>query len=69
MPLIAKAQPMNTKAPITPPRATCKKSVRSAPWFATFTFLDVSSAMSSTQMQGLVESVAKLWRRAIGRPV
>lgn len=53
---------MNSEVPITPQHAT-GKSVESAPWFATFTFLDVSCAISSSQLRGLVESVVKLCRR------
>jgi hypothetical protein len=39
------------------------------PWFATFTLLDASGAISSSQWQRLVSAVARLWRRAVRRRV
>ena len=35
---------------------------RSDNWFATFSFLDVGSAISSSQLRRLVATVSKLWR-------
>jgi hypothetical protein len=39
------------------------------PWFATFTFLDVGGAISSTQLQRFSGAMTALWRRILGRPV
>jgi hypothetical protein len=37
------------------------------PWFATFTFLDISSTISSSQLQRLAASIARVWRQTLGR--
>jgi len=39
---------------------------RSDNWFATFSFLDVGSAISSSQLRRLVATVSKLWRLTLG---
>jgi glycyl-tRNA synthetase alpha subunit len=39
------------------------------PWFATFTLLDASGAISSSQWQRLVAAVAQLWRRIVRRRI
>jgi hypothetical protein len=36
------------------------------PWFATFTFLDLGGAISSTHVQRLVAAIPGLWRRIAG---
>ena len=41
------------------------KSPGSEPWFATFTFLDVSGVISSSQVDRLVTWMARLWRRTV----
>jgi hypothetical protein len=60
---------MNAEAPITQKHDEGKESIGSRPWFATFTFLDAGCAINSSQAQRLVASIAKLWRRTIGRLV
>ena len=37
------------------------------PWFATFTFLDLSGVISSSQVDRFVTWMARLWRRTRGR--
>ena len=37
------------------------------PWFATFMFLDAGCAISSSQLAGIVASLTRGWRRAVGR--
>ena len=60
---------MKADAPITQKHDAGKKSIGSGPWFATFTLLDAGCAINSSQVQRLVASIAKLWRRTIGRLV
>lgn len=57
------------EAPITEKHAAGQESIGSGPWFATFTFLDAGCAIDSSQVQRLFASIAKLWRRTIGRLV
>jgi hypothetical protein len=40
---------------------------RTKGWVATFTFLDVSSTISSSQFHRLVASVRTFWLRTVGR--
>ena len=54
---------MDSKAPVT--RAGGEGNVEG--WVATFTILDVSSTISSSQLQRLVASIAKIWRWTRGR--
>jgi hypothetical protein len=55
---------MNPEAPSTRQPNPDTGSIRRESWFATFTFLDAGGAISSSQLQYLVASFAKLWRRA-----
>jgi hypothetical protein len=57
---------MNAETPITPEHGATKELIGSGRWFATFTFLDAGCAIDSAQLQRLVASIAKLWRRTIG---
>jgi len=56
---------MNSEAPISQSPGAKKQSAVAGSWFATFSVLDVSSAISSSQLQRLVASIAKLWRRTM----
>ena len=47
-------------------RGDGKESRAGAPWFATFSLLDAGCAIDSSQMQRLVASIKKLWRRTSG---
>jgi hypothetical protein len=53
---------MNSDAPIRHSLEASKQSAGGGSWFATFSVLDVSSAISSSQLERLVASIAKLWR-------
>jgi len=57
---------MNSETPIRQSSGARKQSSRGGPWFATFSVLDVSSAISSSQLQRLVASIAKRWWRTMG---
>jgi len=57
---------MNSETPDTQPHRAAKPSVDHGGWFATFSLLDVSSTISSLQLQRLVASIARLWRRTVG---
>ena len=58
---------MNSEPPIGQARGDVKEPLGGEPWFATFSLLDAGCAISSSQMQHLVASIAKLWRWTIGR--
>lgn len=60
---------MNAEAPIAQKHGAGEESIGSGPWFATLTFLDAGCAISSSQVQCLMASIAKLWRGTIGRLV
>jgi hypothetical protein len=60
---------MKSEAPNTEARRDGKESLGGGPWFATFTLLDAGCAINSSQLQHLVASITKLWRRTIGRLV
>ena len=34
-------------------------------WFATFTFLDLSGAISSSQLRGIARMIGNVWRRIV----
>ena len=36
-------------------------------WFATFSFLDISGAITSSELQRLLAPVRKLWQRVFGK--
>ena len=58
------------KPPIPPRQVTeTRTPAQRETWFATFTFLDASGAISASQLAHLKASLAKLWRRTIGRLV
>jgi hypothetical protein len=57
---------MNSETPIRQSRGAQKQSFGGGPWFATLSVLDVSSAISLSQWQRLVASIAKQWRRTMG---
>jgi hypothetical protein len=57
---------MSPEAPIRHSLGARKQSAGGGSWFATFSVLDVSSAISSSQLQRLVPSIAKLWRLTMG---
>jgi hypothetical protein len=46
----------------TGPTPVVAEQRRSDNWFATFSFLDVGSAINSSQLRRLVATVSKLWR-------
>ena len=56
---------MNSKAQMT--QASSQESIGHKSRFATFTFLDAGCAISSSQAEKLLASIAKLWRRTVGR--
>jgi hypothetical protein len=58
---------MNPETRVDQGRADAKESRDRGSWFATFSFLDAGCAISSSQLQGLVASITKLWQRTIGR--
>jgi hypothetical protein len=64
-----KEEPMNSEGPNGEARGDGKESLAGGPWFATFSLLDAGCAIHSSQMQRLVASITKLWRRTIGRLV
>jgi hypothetical protein len=57
---------MKPEAPIAHARDERKQSLDGGSWFMTFTFLDLSSAISSSQLRRLLASIANLWRRVAG---
>jgi len=57
---------MNSEAPIGHPPGARKQWAGGGSWFATFSLLDVGSAISSSQLQRLVASIARLWRLTMG---
>lgn len=57
---------MNSEAPMRQSPGARRQSSGRGSWFATFSVLDVSSAISSSQLQRLVASIAKRWRRLAG---
>jgi hypothetical protein len=54
------------KAETQAPAAHDHREPPRAAWFATFTLLDVSGAISSSELQRVLAPVKKLWRRAVG---
>ena len=60
-------EPMDSEPPNSQARGQAKESLGDGQWFATFTLLDAGCAISASQMQRFVASIAKLWRWAIGR--
>jgi hypothetical protein len=48
------------------PKTAARQSQGRA-WFATFTFVDVGCAIDSRQLEGILRSLATLWRGTFGR--
>ena len=53
---------MKSDAPIGPAPAHTRKPVKREGWFATFTFLDLSGAVGSSQLRRVAVMIAKLWQ-------
>ena len=56
---------MKSDAPIGPPAHT-RKPVKREGWFATFTLLDLSGAVGSSQLRRVAVMIAKLWQLTLG---
>jgi hypothetical protein len=53
---------MKSEAPIGSVSSDTQKPVKRDGWFATFTLLDFSGAISSTQLRRLAAPIARLWQ-------
>ena len=53
---------MKPEAPIRPAPGDAKKPMQTDGWFATFTVLDVSGAISASQLRRLAATISKLWQ-------
>lgn len=60
---------MSSEAPLGQAPRDSRTPPDGEPWFATFTLLDTSGAISSWQWQRFVAAVAQLWRRTVRRLV
>ncbi len=58
---------MNSELPTVRVPDAGKESPRGGRWLATFSLLDVSGSISASQLQRLKASIARLWRRTLGR--
>ena len=53
---------MKSEASIGPAPSDPQKQVKGEQWFATFTLLDFSGAISSSQLLRVAATIAKLWQ-------
>jgi hypothetical protein len=53
---------MKSEATIGPAPSETQKSVKREGWFATFTFLDLTGAIASSQLRRVATTIAKLWQ-------
>ena len=53
---------MKSEAPIGPAPSDTQKPVKREGWFATFTVLDFSGAIGSSQLRRVAARIAKLWQ-------
>ena len=53
---------MKSEAPIGTAPSDTQKPVKREGWFATFTLLDFSGAVGSSQLRRLAVTIAKLWQ-------
>ena len=59
---------MNSRAHVKNPKPSSEERSKPA-WFATFTVLDISSAISSAQLQRSIAPFKKLWQKTFGNAV
>ena len=53
---------MKSDTPIGPAPSDTQRPVRREGWFATFTLLDFTGAIGSSQLRRLAATIAKLWQ-------
>jgi len=53
---------MRSEAPIGLSRSDTRKPQKRDHWFATFTLLDCSGAIGSSQLRRIAATIARLWR-------
>ena len=53
---------MKSEAPIGPAPSDTQKPVNREGWFTTFTLLDFSGAIGSSQLRRAAATIAKLWQ-------
>ena len=58
---------MNSDPPISQAPGVSKQLRDGGSWFATFSFLDASGSVSSSELRHLAASIRKFWRAITGR--
>ena len=56
---------MKSEPPIGQQRGDIQKPVKSEGWFATFTLLDFSGAIDSSQLRRVCRMISKVWQLTV----